>query len=109
MKRNRTLLIHALGLSIAAVEFARGDDAPPPSGVVGAARAFAKTQIERGFQAMNRPFEPLRIVGPLYYVGASNVASYLIVTPEGHILIDSGFGSTVPMIRDNIAQARLPV
>jgi metallo-beta-lactamase class B len=33
----------------------------------------------------NRPAEPFRIVGNVYYVGASNVSSILITTPAGHI------------------------
>jgi metallo-beta-lactamase class B len=36
------------------------------------------------------PAEPFRIVGNIHYVGAANIASYLIATPEGHILIDTG-------------------
>jgi len=36
------------------------------------------------------PVEPFRIVGNIHYVGAANIASYLITTPEGHILIDTG-------------------
>jgi metallo-beta-lactamase class B len=51
---------------------------------------------------MNRPFPPCRIIGNLYYVGASDVASYLITTPNGHILINSGFEATVPLIRDSV-------
>jgi len=38
----------------------------------------------------SQPLEPFRIVGNIYYVGAQNIASYLIATPQGHILIDSG-------------------
>ena len=34
--------------------------------------------------------EPFRVVGNIYYVGARNVASYLITTPNGHILLDTG-------------------
>ena len=34
--------------------------------------------------------EPFRVVGNIYYVGAINIASYLITTPEGHILVDTG-------------------
>ena len=49
-----------------------------------------------------RPFAPLRIVGNLYYVGTYDLASFLITTPEGHILINSGVASSVPMIRSNI-------
>jgi metallo-beta-lactamase class B len=50
----------------------------------------------------NLPVMPFRIVGNIFYVGASDIASYLIVTPEGHILIDTGFESTVPLIRKNV-------
>jgi metallo-beta-lactamase class B len=41
-------------------------------------------------------------MGNVYYVGASDIASYLIVTPAGHILIDSGYEDTPPIVRDGI-------
>lgn len=47
---------------------------------------------------MTRPVEPFRIVGNIYYVGTNDVASYLITSGRGHILIDSGFEETVPLI-----------
>ena len=47
------------------------------------------------------PFPPFRIAGSLYYVGSKGLAIYLITTPEGHILINSGFEANVPMIRDS--------
>ena len=53
--------------------------------------------------AKNQPVVPFRIVGDLYYVGASDVASYLVVTPQGMILLDGGFAETVPQIEKNIA------
>lgn len=53
---------------------------------------------------MNQPIEPFKIVGNIYYVGASDVTSYLITTPKGHILIDSGFKETVPQIKANIVK-----
>lgn len=59
-------------------------------------------QADPNSRAMNQPVEPYRIIGNVYYVGASDVASYLITTPEGHIILDSGFEETVPMIRDNL-------
>lgn len=58
-----------------------------------------KTEQERGW---NQPVEPFRIAGNIYYVGASDITSYLITTPKGHILIDSGFIETVPQIKANI-------
>ncbi|MCM3901816.1 MAG: hypothetical protein ND866_08935, partial [Pyrinomonadaceae bacterium] len=38
-------------------------------------------------RAWNRPVKPFRVVGNIYYVGAEGVASYLITTPQGHILM----------------------
>ena len=51
---------------------------------------------------MNQPVEPLHIIGNVYYVGTNGVSSFLIVTPEGHILLDSGFNQSVPLIRKSI-------
>ena len=48
------------------------------------------------------PYPPVRIVGNLYYVGTRDLASYLIATDEGHILINSGYAGSVPIIRNNI-------
>jgi metallo-beta-lactamase class B len=48
------------------------------------------------------PFPAHRVVGNVYYVGSKDLASYLITTPEGHILINSGFERTVPLIRDGV-------
>jgi len=48
------------------------------------------------------PFAPHRIVGNVYYVGTRGLASFLITTSKGHILINSDLESTVPMIRDNV-------
>ena len=50
----------------------------------------------------NQPVEPFRIIGNVYYVGASEVTSFLITTPEGHFILDSGFAETVPQIRENV-------
>jgi metallo-beta-lactamase class B len=43
-----------------------------------------------------------RVVGNTYYVGSKALATYLITTPEGHILINSGFEETVPLIRASV-------
>src|SRR4051794_29596942 len=47
-------------------------------------------------------FPAFRIAGNLYYVGSKGLASYLIATPEGHILINSDMEANVPMIRASI-------
>jgi metallo-beta-lactamase class B len=48
------------------------------------------------------PFPPFRIAGNLYYVGSRGLASYLIATPEGNILINSSLDANVPMIKTSI-------
>jgi len=49
-----------------------------------------------------KPFPPFRIIGNLYYVGTDDLASYLIVTPKGNILINSNLETDVPMLKSNI-------
>lgn len=50
------------------------------------------------------PVAPFRIVGDLYYVGAADIASYLIATPDGLILLDTGTREMVPVVTANIAK-----
>lgn len=52
----------------------------------------------------NKPVQPIRIAGNLYYVGAAEIASYLVTTSEGHFLLDGGFVETAPLIQRNIEQ-----
>jgi metallo-beta-lactamase class B len=47
-------------------------------------------------------FPPLRIIGNIYYVGDNDLASYLIVTPKGSILVNTGYEYSVPEIRSRI-------
>ncbi len=48
------------------------------------------------------PFPPHRVFGNVYYVGSEGLASYLITTSQGNILINSSLESSVPMIRESI-------
>jgi metallo-beta-lactamase class B len=47
-------------------------------------------------------FPPIRIVGNLYYVGDTDLASFLLVTPKGDILINTGFEYSVGEIRSRM-------
>jgi metallo-beta-lactamase class B len=49
--------------------------------------------------AWNHSFPPHKIAGNLYYVGTNQLSSYLITTPEGHILVNSSYEESVPVIR----------
>jgi len=51
-----------------------------------------------------RPFPPFRIVGNLYWVGSYDLATYLIATPQGHILINTGVGDTAKQIKASVEQ-----
>jgi metallo-beta-lactamase class B len=57
--------------------------------------------------AWTTPEPPFRIAGDaahgLYYVGSQDLASYLIVTPGGDILINSNLESSPPQIKKSIA------
>src|SRR5206468_12210326 len=48
--------------------------------------------------------EPFHVVGNTYCAGARNIASYLITTPEGHIMIDKGTKVMHDVIRANVAK-----
>lgn len=50
----------------------------------------------------NTPVEPFKIYGNTYYVGTQGIASVLITSDYGHVLIDGGFESTAPLIASNI-------
>ena len=60
-----------------------------------------KANGDRGGQ---QPAEPFRIAGNFYYVGANDVAVFLITGPEGHVLLDGGYPGTPPMIMASIAK-----
>jgi acetyl esterase/lipase len=48
------------------------------------------------------PFPAHKVIGNVYYVGSKDLATYLITTPEGHILINSGLEHTVPLIDEAV-------
>ena len=49
-----------------------------------------------------QPFTPFKIADNLYYVGSKGLASYLITTPQGHILINSDLEESVPLLRTSV-------
>jgi metallo-beta-lactamase class B len=50
----------------------------------------------------NDPFPPFRIMDNLYYIGTKELASYLFVTPQGNIMMNSDYESSVPVIKANV-------
>ena len=50
----------------------------------------------------NEPAEPVRLFGPLYFVGTKGLAAWLITTPVGHILLNTGMPGSGPQIAASI-------
>jgi metallo-beta-lactamase class B len=48
--------------------------------------------------------EPFRIAGNFYYVGATDVAAFLITGPEGHVVLDAGYPTTARLVMASIAK-----
>jgi len=67
-------------------------------------RVTANPQTDSTTRSWNQPVKPFRVIGNIWYVGASGVTSFLITTKDGHILLDSGLPETVPMIKQNVEQ-----
>jgi metallo-beta-lactamase class B len=66
--------------------------------------AFASPSLAQDDPNWTRPFPPFRIIGSLYWVGSYDLATYLIATPQGHILINTGVGDTAKQIKASVEQ-----
>ncbi len=62
----------------------------------------AQAQNDDFFATWNLPVAPFHLIDNIYYVGAYDIGSYLIVGDEGHILVDGGLEETAPMIKKNV-------
>ncbi|MGH9561171.1 MAG: subclass B3 metallo-beta-lactamase, partial [Terracidiphilus sp.] len=70
--------------------------------VLFAALSFAVPLFGQYPAEWTTPFPAFRIAGNLYYVGSEDLASYLIATPQGLILINSDLESSVPLIQKSV-------
>jgi metallo-beta-lactamase class B len=50
----------------------------------------------------NKPFPAHKVIGNIYFVGTEQLGTYLITTRQGHILINSDFETTIPVIRARV-------
>jgi metallo-beta-lactamase class B len=93
------LLLLVSALAFVAGPVAQTSPAPANSAQSAAVAANAALPIAPDW---SEPFPPHRMIGNIYYVGSRGLASYLITTPAGHILINSNLTTSVPLIRANI-------
>ena len=66
--------------------------------------ALASPVLAQGNPDWTRPFPPFRIIGNIYWVGSYDLATYLITTPQGNILINTGVGDTAKQIKASVEQ-----
>lgn len=58
--------------------------------------------LAEGDPSWTTPIAPFRIADNLYYVGSEGLASYLVVTPKGNILINANLAGSPPQIRASV-------
>ncbi|NNE98132.1 MAG: subclass B3 metallo-beta-lactamase [Pyrinomonadaceae bacterium] len=61
---------------------------------------FSRLPITR--EAWKKPFPAYRVVGNLYYVGGYDLASFMITTDKGHILVNTGVYDSVDGIKKSV-------
>jgi metallo-beta-lactamase class B len=70
--------------------------------------AIALSQIAaaggQNTDAWTRPFPPFKLIGNIYWVGSYDLSTYLITTPQGHFLINTGIGDTAQKIKASVEQ-----
>jgi metallo-beta-lactamase class B len=66
------------------------------------ALTLALAALGQGPAEWYEPFPAHKVIGNTYYVGSKDLATYLITSPKGHILINSGFERTVPLIQKSV-------
>ena len=71
------------------------------------ALTFGQPAFAQNNAAWTTPITPFRIADGLYYVGSQDLASYLVVTPQGNILINSSLESSPTLIKKSVEQLGL--
>jgi metallo-beta-lactamase class B len=64
--------------------------------------ALAQLRLAQQDPNWTKPFPPFRMIGNIYWVGTWDLSTYLITTPQGNVLINTGLVSTVPDIKANV-------
>jgi metallo-beta-lactamase class B len=65
-------------------------------------RDINQEATEEMLSERSSPFEPRKIIGNIYYVGTNLISSFLITTPAGHILLDTGHMQMLPQVTANM-------
>ena len=55
-------------------------------------------------EQQNKQFPPHKIIGNVYYVGTESLASFLVTTPQGHLIINTAYERNNGVIRDSVTK-----
>src|SRR3954453_23503905 len=85
----------------------RGNQAPGPTVTIQGHTFTQQSLFQRnigGRDDQTTAFPPHKIIGNIYYVGTKSLAAFLIVTPRGHILVNSTYERNVATIQKSVEQ-----
>jgi len=102
-----TCLAALLVAPVMTAQQARGSQEPGPTITVQGHTFTQLSLFQRnvgGRDDQTTPFPPHKIIGNIYYVGTKSLAAFLIVTPQGHILVNSTYERNVPTIQRSVEQ-----
>src|SRR5499427_3780905 len=100
MKGMRALLLTAI-LGTATAQTATAQAPDHPAVTVHGQRYTPQSILTRNMgtdEDQTTAFPPHKIVGNIYYVGTRTLSSFLVTTPQGHILINSTYERNVRTI-----------
>jgi metallo-beta-lactamase class B len=95
------------GLLVATGEASRAQDLPPGIDHIPTKEEFAKDNnlfltFARKALKWDEPAEPVKIVGPLYFVGTEGLGSWLFATSDGLILLNTAMPQTADLVAESI-------
>ncbi len=96
-------------LALAAAGAAQGGQGPDdhPSVTVGGKTYTPASILARNMgtvEDQETAFPPHRIIGSVYYIGTRTLSSFLIVTPQGHVLLDTTYERNVAVLQKSVEQ-----
>jgi metallo-beta-lactamase class B len=104
--KNIYALLAVSGLALGVNAFAQGGGPDHPSITVRGQVYTPRSILARNMGTdadQTTQFPPHKIIGNIYYVGTKTLSSFLIVTPQGNILMDSTYERNVPVIQKSVA------
>lgn len=102
MRAGFAALVLAVALSVSPVVIAQAPAGQQPAGQAPAGGGPPGGGAAAAAAAMKAPFPPFHIIGNIYYVGSAGLACYVIATPAGDILLDTGYPDMASQVEGSI-------